>query len=78
MNDQHRAIRERIRSMAPKRATEYIKGFELPEDEERYLIECDIRGRSCAQVSMEYHISPECLKKKRKRAYMKIANGTLD
>lgn len=75
MNCQHREIRQKIKSMAPKRAVEFVKGFELPEDEERFVIECDVRNRSYIQVAMTYHISTECVKKKRQRAYMKIADG---
>lgn len=75
MNERHKAIRANLTSMAPKRAVEYIKAFELPEDEERYLIDCDVRGKSHVEVGMEYNVSPDWVKKKRQRAYLKIADA---
>ena len=60
--------------MAPKRAIDYIKSFELPFEEELFLMECDVRKKSYAQVSFEYHTSPEVIKRRRKSAYHKIAD----
>lgn len=74
MNSQHRAIRALLTTMAPKRAIGYITSFELPEEEEFCLIECDVRRRSHVQVADMLHISPECVKKRRQRAYAKIAD----
>lgn len=59
-------------SMAPKRAVAYIESFDLPEDEERCLIECDVRKKSHLQVGDMLHLSPEAVKKKRKTAFSKI------
>lgn len=75
MNSQHKAIRANLTSMAPKRAIEYIKAFELPIDEENALIECDVRNKSVVQVSCETNVSVECMKRRRIRAYAKIADG---
>ena len=74
MNDQHRAIRAILSAMAPRRAVACIQAFELPEDEERCLIECDVRRKSYAQVSELLHISPETVKRRRHRAYQKISD----
>jgi len=61
--------------MAPKRAIMYIQSFDLPVDEELYLIECDVRQKSYAQICMENHTSPEAVKRKRFKAYQKIADA---
>lgn len=75
MDAQHREIRRRLSEMAPRRAVEYIRSFELPEEEEACLIQCDVRGRSYAQVCAQLHISPEAVKKRRRKAYAKLADG---
>lgn len=75
MNIQHKAIRALISTMAPKRAISYITSFELPQDEEICLIECDVRKKSYIQVSMDLHVSPECVKKRRQKAFAKIADA---
>jgi predicted DNA-binding protein (UPF0251 family) len=78
MDSQHRAIRAALTQMSPKRAIEYIKAFELPPDEERALIERDIRGKSCTKICIELSISPETLTRRRRRAYHKIADAIRD
>lgn len=60
--------------MSPNRATSFIKSFHLPVDQERYLLEMDVRDRSRTEVAMEYNVSPETVKKKRHLAYGKIAD----
>lgn len=74
MDSQHRAIRAHISSMAPRRAEAYIRSFELPEEEAESLIQCDVRRLSYIQAAEKLHISPECLKKRRRRAFTKIAD----
>lgn len=74
MDSQHKAIRAVLTTMAPRRATDYVKAFELPEDEERYILECDVRGKSQTQVAIEWSVSPDLVKKKRRRAYAKMAD----
>lgn len=75
MNEQHKAIRARLSSMAPQRAIAYIRAQELPEKEELRLIECDVRKRSHAQVGQLLHVSPETVKHRRQAAFRKIADG---
>ena len=53
---------------------EYIQSFELPDEEAACLIECDVRRRSYVQTSDRLHISPETIKKRRRRAYEKMAD----
>ena len=74
MDPQHRHIRAQLSSMAPRRAVAYIRSFELPPDEMACLVECDVYGKSYAQVSEQMHVSPEYVKKRRRRAFAKIAD----
>ena len=74
MDTRHKTIRSSIATMAPKRAVEYIRSFELPPDEASCLIECDVRGKSCVQVAFDMSLSPDTVKKYRRRAYRKIAS----
>lgn len=75
MNAQHREIRARLSRMAPQRAVDYGKAFDLPPMEEACIIECDVRGRSCVDVAMDLFVSPDTIKNCRRRAYGKIADG---
>lgn len=75
VNKQHKAIRAMLGSMAPKRAVAYIREQELPEDEELCLIECDVRKKSYLQVGALLCVSPEVIKRKRRAAFAKIADG---
>ena len=58
--------------MAPKRAVAYIRSFELPEEEEIFLIECDVRRKSYIQAAQDHATTPETIKRRRQRAYAKI------
>ena len=75
MNKEHKAIRTKLSTMAPKRAKAYIQSFELPPDEEYCLIQCDVRRQSYTQVSGQMNVSPEYIKKCRRRAFAKIADA---
>lgn len=74
MNSQYRAIRALLQSMAPRRAIDYIQSFELPELEERILIECDVRKRSYASLYRDGY-SEKVIKDTKRRAYAKIADA---
>ncbi len=74
MNSQHRAIRAVLTSMSPRRAVKYIQSFQLPPEEELFLIECDVRGLSYVQAAREHSTTPEVIKRRRQRAYSKIAD----
>lgn len=74
MDSQHKAIRAKLTSMAPKRAVAYILSFELPPSEAACIIECDVRQKSCVQVAMERSLSVDAVKKYRRRAYRKMAS----
>lgn len=74
MNSQHRAIRTLLQTMAPRRAEAYIRSFRLPEEEERFLLECDVRGKSYVQAARDNSTTPEVIKRRRCRAYSKIVD----
>ena len=75
MDTQHREIRAQLSAMAPRRAISYIRSFDLPPDEAASLIECDVRKKSCVEVSFDLNLSPDTVKKYRRRAYRKILDG---
>lgn len=64
-----------LSGMAPKRAEAYIRSFELPVDEEYCLMQIDVRRQSYTQVSGQMNVSPEYIKKCRRRVYSKILDG---
>ena len=74
MNLQHRTIRELLQTMSPNRAKEYIKSFNLPEDEENVLLLLDVRRLSCVAAGMDIGITPDTVKRYRQRAYAHIAD----
>ena len=61
--------------MAPKRAADYIHSFDLPEEEELYLLECDVKRKSYVQAAMDNHTTPEVIKRRKMSAYAHIADG---
>ena len=75
MNAQHKAIRALLTTMAPKRATDYIKSFELPEEEELFLLECDVRRKSYVKAADDNHTTPEVVKRRKMSAYAHIADA---
>lgn len=74
MNSQHRAIRAILQSMSPRRAEAYVRSFHLPEEEELFLLECDVHGKSYVQAARDNAATPEVIKRRRRRAYGKIAD----
>lgn len=75
MNTQHRVIRALLTTMAPKRAAEYIKSFDLPEEEELFLLECDVRRKSYVKAADDNHTTPEVIKRRKMSAYAHIADA---
>ncbi len=75
MNAQHKAIRALLTTMAPKRAADYIKSFELPEEEELFLLECDVRRKSYVKAADDNHTTPEVVKRRKMSAYAHISDA---
>jgi len=61
--------------MSPQRALAYISAFDLPPDEANSLIECDVRGKSYTEACTVLGMSPETIKRCRRRAFAKIADA---
>lgn len=74
MDSHHRAIRALLQSMAPKRAISYIQSFELPAEEELFLIECDVRRKSNVQAAIDNLTTPEVVKRRKRSAYHHISD----
>ena len=72
MNEQQKKLRTKLGEMGPKRAIAYICSFSLREDEEKFLIEREIKGKSISQIARENHVSPETVKRRRKAAFKKM------
>ena len=73
MNRNHKAVRDFLSNLPPKRAVAFVDSFLLPGNEAMVVIECDVRRKSCVQVSMGRNMSVETVKRHRCRAYHKIA-----
>ena len=73
MDSAVKMIRERISKMPPKEAIEYIKSFELPEEEELFIIERDVRRKSIVSISDKNAVSVETVSRRRHDGYAKIA-----
>ena len=74
MDKMHRQIRGSLQSMAPRRAIALVEEMQLPADEARTVIECDVRRRSCVEAARSMNVSPETVKAYRRRAYTKMAD----
>lgn len=74
MDDRTLAVRQMLRSMCPAASIPYIQGFQLPEEEELVLIECDARGKSVQQVAQAMNLSPETVWRRRRAGLIKISN----
>lgn len=74
MDRQRKAVRGYIAGMAPSRAIEFVRSFDLPE-EAQSLILCDVRQKSYVQASDILHLSPESIKRKRRKALDKIIDA---
>ena len=74
MDDRSHAVRAMLRAMAPAASIPYIRSFQLPEEEELVLIECDARGKSVQQVAQAMSLSPETVWRRRRAGLLKISN----
>lgn len=76
MDASTRAVRSMLRSMAPVRSIPYIQSFQLPQEEELVLIQCECRRRSVQEVALEHSMSVETVKRRRRSALRKISSMT--
>lgn len=75
MDDQRKALRKLISSMAPKRATAFIQSFDLPEEEATCLLLCTVKKQSCVQVADKLCLSPETVWRRRQCALDKMLDA---
>lgn len=73
MDQRSRIVRAQLRGMAPAASIPYIQSFQLPEDEERVLIECDARRRSVQQVAQDLCLSQETVWRRHRSALKKLS-----
>lgn len=65
-------LRRKIRKMPPPHAVELVAAFQLPPQEAFCIIECDVRKRSCVEVSQQLYTSEETVKRRRRAGYEKM------
>lgn len=75
MDGRASAIRHVLSTTDPKRAAQIVRSFELPEEEEKCIIERDIKRKSIIQISMELATSPETVKRRRRSGLSKMADA---
>lgn len=76
MKEKHRIIRALLSSAkCPERAIDEIKAFHLRPDEELYIIEKEVYGKSIAQIADEHKISTDAVGKRRHAAFTKMADA---
>lgn len=68
-------IRTMLQGMAPKRAIAWIQSFDLPQEEAQCIAECDVRRRSCVEQAFRMNVSVDVVKRRRRTAYSKMADG---
>lgn len=68
-------IRTMLQGMAPKRAIAWIQSFDLPQEEAQCIAECDVRRRSCVEQAFRMNVSVDVVKRRRRVAYSKMADG---
>ena len=73
MNSNHKAVRNFLSNLPPKRAIAFVESFLLPDNEETIVIDCDVRRKSCVQVAVERNMSVETVKRYRCKAYHKMS-----
>jgi len=60
--------------MGPRRAEEYIRAFDLYEDEAAYIIEREVKRMSVQQIAEAHNVSPETVKRRRRSGFSRIMN----
>lgn len=78
MDGRRRALRAAITRMSRREATEFIKSFQLRENEEQVLMLCDVEGKSVVAASLAMHCSCELISKLKQSAYNRINRDLKD
>lgn len=72
MDARRRALRAAITKMSRREATEFIKSFQLRENEEQVLLLCDVDGKSVVAAALSMNCSCELVSKLKQSAYNRI------
>lgn len=75
MDEQRKAVRRKLRGMAPSISIPYIKSFLLPDEEEAVVIRHDCRGESLVQIALSMSLSVESVRRRHLAALSKILQG---
>ena len=75
MNGHHKAIRAQLAVMCQERAIDYLKAFHLPEDEENYIIDRELKKMSIIAIAEKYHVSKEIVINRRQSGFARIADA---
>ena len=73
MDSRSQAVRALLSAMGPRRAENYVRAFDLQDDEAQYIIEREVMRKSVQQIAAAYHVSQETVKRRRKSGFKKIA-----
>lgn len=73
MDVTHMAVRNALAELGTAAKLDLIRSFCLPPDEERCLIDREVKGKSVQQIADALSLSPETVKRRRKRALTQIA-----
>ena len=72
MDARRRALRKAITKMSRREATEFIKSFQLRENEGQALLLCDVDGKSVVAAALAMHCSCELVSKLKQSAYNRM------
>lgn len=72
MDDRTAAIRTMLSSMAPVKAIPLVKSFQLPEQEEFFILEHEVKKKDLTYLADTYGLSVRAVKHRRKQGLMKI------
>lgn len=75
MDQKTKNIRMQLRAMAPVDAIAWIRRFQLPEDQERVLIDHECRNRSLQQIAEGMSLTADTVKTYRRKALRRIVNS---
>lgn len=75
MNDEHRFIRNQISVMSREHALFWISGFQLLQDEEAFIIEKEVDGKSLQKIADDHNVTVETVTRRRHDAFRKICDA---
>lgn len=61
--------------MCKERALDFIKAFNLPKDEETYIIEREVEKKSLVEIARDHHVTIEVVRDRRRAGFLRIADA---